>query len=59
MQTNFSISAAIPAGLVVESTIEEGDSTLVRARSVAGTAACPFGGPRQDVSIADMNAPRL
>jgi len=44
MQAKFSISAAIPAGLVVENTMEEGDTTLVRARSVAGAAACPLCG---------------
>lgn len=44
MQAKFSISAAMPAGLVIESTMEEGDTTLVRARSVAVTAACPLCG---------------
>jgi len=44
MQSNFSISAAMPAGLVVESTTEEGDTMLARAHSVASTAACPLCG---------------
>ena len=44
MQAKFSISAAMPVGLVVESTTQEADMTLVRARSVAGTAACPLCG---------------
>jgi transposase len=44
MQGKFSISAAMPAGLVVESTTEEGDTTFVNARSVASTAACPLCG---------------
>ena len=44
MQAKLSISAAMPAGFVVGSTMEEGDTTLVMARSVAGTAACPLCG---------------
>src|ERR1700675_842711 len=44
MPANLRVSSLIPAGLVVETVIEDGDMIVVTARAAAWTAMCPLCG---------------
>jgi hypothetical protein len=42
MPANLRVFSLIPAGLVVETVIRDGDTIVVTARAVAWTAMCPL-----------------